>query len=137
MARIGRSDSASGWNARCRTLTVDSENRVPHLAFQPDALSDLPILAMDDVETAYYLRLCALDKAGVMAEITRILADNAISIEALIQKEPPEGETQVPVILLTHTVREQQMNAAIEKIESLDSVTGKVTRIRMEHLGSD
>jgi homoserine dehydrogenase len=120
-----------------RTLTVDSENRVPHLAFQPDALSDLPILAMDDVETAYYLRLCAIDKAGVMAEITRILADNAISIEALMQKEPLEGEKQVPVILLTHTVREQQMNAAIGKIESLDSVTGKVTRIRMEHLGSD
>ncbi|VAW75489.1 Homoserine dehydrogenase, partial [hydrothermal vent metagenome] len=117
-----------------RTLTVDSENRVPHLAFQPDALSDLPILSMDDVETAYYLRLCVLDKAGVMADITHILADNSISIEALIQKEPFEDEQQVPVILLTHRVREQQMNAAIAKIESLDSVAGKVTRIRMEQL---
>ena len=119
-----------------RTLTADPENRVPHLAFQPDALSDLPILTMDEVETAYYLRLCALDRPGVMADITRILGDRAISIEALIQKEPPEGTTQVPVILLTHAVREQQMNEAIQEIESLTSVQGSVTRIRMEHLSS-
>ena len=119
-----------------RTLTVDPENRVPHLAFQPDALSDLPILPMDEVITAYYLRLCALDRPGVMADITRILGDGNISIEALIQKEPPEGQTQVPVILLTREVREQQMNEAILQIEALDSVQGKVTRIRMEHLSS-
>ena len=119
-----------------RTLTVDPENRVPHLAFQPDALSDLPILPMDEVKTAYYLRLCALDRPGVMADITRILGDGSISIEALIQKEPPEGQTQVPVILLTREVREQQMNEAILQIEALDSVQGKVTRIRMEHLSS-
>jgi homoserine dehydrogenase len=119
-----------------RTLTVDPGNRVPHLAFQPDALSDLPILSMDEVETAYYLRLCALDQPGVMADITRILGDRAISIEALIQKEPPEGQTQVPIILLTREVREQQMNEAIQEIEMLDSVQGKVTRIRMEHLSS-
>jgi len=120
-----------------RTLTVDPENRVPHLAFQSDALSDLPILSMDDVKTAYYLRLCALDRPGVMADITRILGDRAISIEALIQKEPPEEQSQVPVILLTHEVREQQMNEAIQQIELLDSVQGKVTRIRMEHLSSN
>ena len=120
-----------------RTLTVDPENRVPHLAFQPDALSDLPILPMDEVKTAYYLRLCALDRPGVMADITRILGDGSISIEALIQKEPPEGQTQVPVILLTREVREQQMNEAILQIEALDSVQGKVTRIRMEHLSSN
>jgi homoserine dehydrogenase len=119
-----------------RTLTVDPENRVPHLAFQPDALSDLPILPMDEVKTAYYLRLCALDRPGVMADITRILGDGNISIEALIQKEPLEGQTQVPVILLTREVREQQMNEAIVQIEALDSVQGKVTRIRMEHLSS-
>jgi homoserine dehydrogenase len=119
-----------------RTLTVDPENRVPHLAFQPDALSDLPILPMDEVKTAYYLRLCALDRPGVMADITRILGDGSISIEALIQKEPLEGQTQVPVILLTREVREQQMNEAIVQIEALDSVQGKVTRIRMEHLSS-
>ena len=120
-----------------RTLTVDPENRVPHLAFQPDALSDLPILPMDEVKTAYYLRLCALDRPGVMADITRILGDGSISIEALIQKEPLEGQTQVPVILLTREVREQQMNEAILQIEALDSVQGKVTRIRMEHLSSN
>ncbi|MEN8801920.1 MAG: homoserine dehydrogenase [Thiogranum sp.] len=120
-----------------RTLTVDPENRVPHLAFQPAALTDLPILSMDDVKTAYYLRLCALDRPGVMADITRLLGDRAISIEALIQKEPPEGQSQVPVILLTREVREQQMNEAIQQIELLDSVQGKVTRIRMEHLSSN
>jgi homoserine dehydrogenase len=120
-----------------RTMTVDPENRVPHLAFQPDALSDLPILSMDDVETAYYLRLCASDQPGVMADITRILGDSGISIEAVIQKEPPEGEQHVAVIMLTRRVREQQMNAAIQQIESLASVQGTITRIRMEHLGSD
>ena len=119
-----------------RTLTADPENRVPHLAFQPDALSDLPILDMDDVETGYYLRLCASDKPGVMADIARILGDGGISIEAIIQKEPQEGEQTVPVILLTRTVREQQMNAAIRGIESLDSIEGRITRIRLEHLGS-
>ncbi len=119
-----------------RTLTVDPENRVPHLAFQPDALSDIPVLSMDDVETAYYLRLCARDQPGVMADITRILGDAGISIEAILQKEPAEGETRVPVILLTRTVREQQMNAAIKAIEALDTIEGTVTRIRMEHLDS-
>jgi homoserine dehydrogenase len=118
-----------------RTLTADPGNRVPHLAFQPDALSDLPILSMDDVETGYYLRLCAKDRPGVMADIARILGDGGISIEAIIQKEPQEGEQTVPVILLTRTVREQQMNAAIRSIEALETIEGRVTRIRMEHLG--
>ncbi len=119
-----------------RTLTVDPENRVPHLAFQPDALSDAAILAMDDVETAYYLRLCARDRPGVMADIARKLGDAGISIEAIIQKEPQEGQQSVPVILLTRAVRERQMNGAIEQIEALDSIEGRVTRIRMEHLSS-
>ena len=119
-----------------RTLTVDPENRVPHLAFQPDSLSDAAILAMDDVETAYYLRLCAKDKPGVMADIARKLGDAGISIEAIIQKEPQEGQQTVPVILLTRAVREQQMNGAIGQIEALDSIEGRVTRIRMEHLSS-
>ncbi len=120
-----------------RVLTADPENRVPHLAFQPDALSDLPILSMDEVETAYYLRLCAVDRPGVLAEVTRILGDGGISIEAVIQKEPAEGEEKVAVILLTRRVREQQMNAAIAQIEALDSIDGEVTRIRVEHLASD
>lgn len=120
-----------------RTLTVDPENRVPHLAFQPDSLSDIPILSMDEVETAYYLRLCVADQPGVMAELTRILGDHGISIEALLQKEPSETGQQVPVILLTREIREKHMNKAIQQIESLDSVEGQVTRIRLEHLRSN
>ena len=120
-----------------RTLTVDPENRVPHLAFQPDSLSDIPILSMDEVETAYYLRLCVADRPGVMAELTRILGDHGISIEALLQKEPSETGQQVPVILLTREIREKHMNKAIQQIESLDSVEGQVTRIRLEHLRSN
>jgi len=120
-----------------RTLTADPENRVPHLAFQPDALSDLPILPMEDVETAYYLRLCAADRPGALADVTRILGVSGISIEAVIQKEPPEGEENVAVILLTRRVREKQMNAAIAEIEALEAIGGEVTRIRVEHLGSE
>ncbi|HHJ12870.1 MAG TPA: homoserine dehydrogenase [Gammaproteobacteria bacterium] len=119
-----------------RTLTADPENRVPHLAFQPGELRDIPVLAMDEVETAYYLRLCAADRPGVLAEVTRILGDRGISIEAVIQREPPEGQEQVKVILLTREVRERQMNQAIAAIEALDSIQGAVTRIRVEHLGS-
>jgi homoserine dehydrogenase len=119
-----------------RTLTADPENRVPHLAFQPDALSDLSILPMEDVETAYYLRLCAKDQPGVMADVTRILGDAGISIEAIIQKEPAEGQTLVPVILLTRVVREGQMNSAIRQIEALETIQDSVTRIRLEHLAS-
>ena len=118
-----------------RTLTADPENRVPHLAFQPDQLSDLPVLEMEAVETAYYLRIQAQDRPGVMADISRILGDEGISIEALIQKEPAEGAATVPVILLTHRVREAAMNRAIEAIENLDTVTAPVTRIRVETLG--
>jgi homoserine dehydrogenase len=117
-----------------RTLTSDPENRVPHLAFQPDALSDMPILPIDDVETAYYLRLKALDKPGVLAEITRILGDRGISIEAFVQKEPVEGMLDADIILLTQRVTERNMNAAIAEIESLDVVNGMVTRIRVEAL---
>ncbi len=118
-----------------RVLTADPENRVPHLAFQPDQLSDLPVLSMDDVQTAYYLRLQAEDKPGVMADVSRILAEQGISIEALLQKEPGEGETSVPVILLTHSVSEAKMNQAIAQIEALDTIHSPVMRIRMETLG--
>jgi homoserine dehydrogenase len=117
-----------------RALTTDLNNRVPHLAFQPDELSDFPILPMDQVETAYYLRMQVLDQPGVMARIAGILGEEGISIEAIQQKEPLEGETQVPLIMLTHRVLEGRMNQAIARIESLDSVTGAVVRIRMETL---
>lgn len=117
-----------------RVLTSDPENRVPHLAFQPDSLSDLPILKMEDVETAYYLRMQVKDEPGVLANVTRILGDKGISIEAIIQKEPQGGSAEASVIMLTHTVLEKQMNEAIQQIESLDTISGEVTRIRMESL---
>jgi len=120
-----------------RVLTSDPENRVPHLAFQADALSDLPILEMDQVETAYYLRMLAEDRPGVLAEVTRILGDAGISIEAIIQKEPRPGTDKVDIILLTHRVREASMNDAIAAIENLAAIHDKVVRIRMETLGAD
>ncbi|GAB4120902.1 MAG: homoserine dehydrogenase [Sideroxydans sp.] len=118
-----------------RMATADPENRVPHLAFQPNAMADLKILPMDEVQTSYYLRLRVQDKPGVLADITRILADEQISIDAVIQKEPNEGEDQTDLIMLTHQTREKRINAAIKKIEALGVVAGKVTRLRLEELG--
>ena len=118
-----------------RAMTSDPENRVPHLAFQANAIADIPVLPADRIKTAYYLRLTAEDKPGVLADVTRILASHNISIEALIQKEPPKGETSVPIIMLTQLTLEQEMNAAIAAIEALDTVSGKVARIRLETLG--
>ncbi|WP_416244225.1 homoserine dehydrogenase [Azospira sp. APE16] len=117
-----------------RLHTSDPEHRVPHLAFQPDAVVDLPILPLAEVQTAYYLRLRVEDKPGVLADITRILADQSISIDAMIQKEPGEGEVQTDIILLTHQTREKNVDAAIAKIEALAAVQGKVTRLRLEEL---
>ena len=117
-----------------RTLTSDPQNRVPHLAFQPGSISDIPILAMEEVYTAYYLRMQVADKPGVMADVTRIIGDAGISIEAILQKEPAPDADKASIILLTHVVQERQMNAAIAKIEALDSIFGAVTRIRLEHL---
>ncbi len=118
-----------------RALTSDPENRVPHLAFQANAIVDIPVLSADSFKTAYYLRLHAEDKSGVLADVTRILADHDISIEAITQKEPPKGETVVPIIMLTQITQEQRLNAAIAKIEALATVSGKVNRIRLETLG--
>ncbi|WP_295587855.1 homoserine dehydrogenase [uncultured Lamprocystis sp.] len=117
-----------------RALTTDPNNRVPHLAFHPDELADTPILTMEQVETAYYLRLTALDEPGVMARIASILGEQGISIEAIQQKAPGEGETHVPLVMLTQRVREGQMNQAITRIEALASVQGSVMRIRVETL---
>jgi homoserine dehydrogenase len=116
-----------------RALTTDPGNRVPHLAFQPDELSDLPVLGMDKVETAFYLRLTVEDKAGVLARVTGILGDSGISIEAVKQKEPNEGEMEVPLVLLTHRVLEGDMNRALAAIEAMDTVKS-VSRIRVEYL---
>jgi homoserine dehydrogenase len=118
-----------------RMHTVDPRHRVPHLAFQPDLLSSLPILPMAEVETSYYLRMRVDDKPGVLADVARILADLSISIDAMVQKEPAAGESQAEIVMLTHLTREKHINAAIQRIEGLPVVSGKVTRIRLEELG--
>ena len=117
-----------------RMHTADPEHRVPHLAFQADRLSDTPILPMPDVETSYYFRMRVLDRPGVLADITRILADLSISIEAMLQREPPEGEEQADIIMLTHRTREKNVNSAIARIEALPVVAAKIMRIRIESL---
>ncbi|MDR1368187.1 MAG: homoserine dehydrogenase [Candidatus Accumulibacter sp.] len=117
-----------------RMLTSSPEHRVPHLAFQPDAMLDLPILPISEVVTSYYLRLRVEDKPGVLADITRILAGQLISINAMIQREPDEGEDQTDIILLTHETREKNIDAAISKIESLPAVKSELIRLRLEEL---
>ncbi len=117
-----------------RLESVNPEHRVPHLAFQPDALANTPILPMSEVTTSYYLRMQVKDQPGVLADITRILADLKISIDAFLQKEPMEGETLVDIIILTHLTQEKNMDAAIGKVENLSTVMGKVTKIRLEEL---
>ena len=113
---------------------AEPEERVPYLAFQPDAISDVSILPMGDVETSYYLRVRALDRPGVLADVTRICADLDISIDAIFQKEAGEGEEQVDVVILTHTALEKKVNAAIARIEALPTIPAPVVRIRLEEL---
>ena len=107
---------------------------MPYLAFQPDQIANLPILPIGDVASAYYLRMRASDKPGVLAEVTRILGDRNISIDAMMQKEPAENEAEADIIILTHVTVEHNMNQAIAAIEALPATVGKVTRIRMEEL---
>ncbi|MDR0529843.1 MAG: homoserine dehydrogenase [Zoogloeaceae bacterium] len=117
-----------------RAAATDPDNRVPHLAFQPDRLHDVPVLPIDQAETAGYLRLRVADRPGALADVTRILADCAISIDALLQREPEEGEGAADIILLTHVCRERQTLDAIARMEALPAVYGKVTRLRLENL---
>jgi homoserine dehydrogenase len=117
-----------------RLITADPEHRVPHLAFQPDQLSAAPILGMKDVETSYYLRMHVQDKPGVLADVTRILADCRISIDAMVQKEPGKGAKRVDIVMLTHQALERNVDQAIGRIEKLRTVLGAVTRIRLEEL---
>jgi homoserine dehydrogenase len=117
-----------------RLATADPEHRVPHLAFQPNAMADTPILPMSEITTSYYLRMHVADQPGVLADVTRILADSTISIDAMLQKEPAEGETQTDIIMLTHQTQEKNVEAAIVKIEALSTVVGQVTKIRLEEL---
>ncbi|MDA1118274.1 MAG: homoserine dehydrogenase [Proteobacteria bacterium] len=117
-----------------RLITADPGHRVPHLAFQPDQLSATPILPIGEVQTSYYLRMRVLDKPGVLARITRILADLRISIDAMVQKEPPAGEKRVDIVMLTHLALEKNVDAAMRRIEQLPTVLGRITRIRIEAL---
>lgn len=117
-----------------RLATADPEHRVPHLAFQPNAMANIAILPMSEITTSYYLRLHVADQPGVLADLTRILADRGISIDAMLQKEPAEGETHTDIIMLTHQTQEKNVTAAIEKMQALDSVQGQVTKIRLENL---
>jgi len=117
-----------------RLATADQEHRVPHLAFQPDAMTNIPVLPMSEITTSYYLRMHVKDQPGVLADVARILADATISIDAMIQKEPEEGESRTDIIMLTHQTQEKNMMAAIEKINELPTILGDVTKIRLEEL---
>ena len=117
-----------------RTFTADPEHRVPYLGFGADFVTAQPILPITEVETAYYLRMSALDKPGVLSKVATILSDYGISIEAMIQKEAQEGESSVPLILLTNRVQEKRLGDAINRIEALDSISAPVVRIRVEAL---
>ncbi len=117
-----------------RALTTDPENRVPHLAFQPGAISDLPVLNIEQVVTAYYLRLNVVNRPGVLAEITRILGDLNISIEAILQKGSGVAEDVLPIIILTQRTVEAGMNKALRQLENLQTTVGSVTRIRLEQI---
>ena len=117
-----------------RLATADPEYRVPHLAFQPNQMTDVAIWPMSEITTSYYLRVYVKNRLGVMADLTRILADARISIDAVLQKEPAEGATRLDIIMLTHQTREKNIDEAIIKIEALDTVVGNVTRIRLESL---
>ncbi len=117
-----------------RLATVDPSGRVPHLAFQPNQMSDVAIMPMAEITTSYYLRVHVQDQLGVMADLTRILADGNISIDAVLQKEPG-NQTDIDIIMLTHQTQEKSIDAAIARIEAMPAVIGKVTRIRLESLG--
>jgi homoserine dehydrogenase len=120
-----------------RALTTDPENRVPHLAFQADALDDTAILPIEEVSSAWFLRLQALDQPNVLANVTRLLGENNISIEAIVQKVPHQHGATVPIVILTHHVVEKSMNLALEGISKLAEIEPEITRIRVEYLDSD
>jgi homoserine dehydrogenase len=117
-----------------RLHTADPEHRVPHLAFRADALADTPILPIDQVQTAFYLRLRVADEAGVLSSITTILADNDISIDAVLQRESADGEKQTDLIILTHDTIEGRMRAALAKMQALRTVLAPIVSLRKEEL---
>ncbi len=113
---------------------ADASQRVPYLGFQTDAVNDLPILPISEIHSAYYLRLRASDKPGVLAGVTKILADKNISIDAMLQKEPDDNETEADIVILTHITQEKNMDAAIAAIEALPAIVGKLIKLRVENL---
>jgi len=117
-----------------RAMDSAVENRVAMLGFQPDELQDIPVVSADEFETSYYVRMLADDRPGVLADVTRIFADNEISIEAVIQKEPAEGQVRACLIMMTSLIMEKNMSKALAQIEALDSIEGDVVKIRLEHL---
>jgi homoserine dehydrogenase len=117
-----------------RLQTADPEQRVPHLAFQPGSVVNTSVMPIGEITTSYYLRLRVADVTGVLADITRILADSGISIDAMLQREADDGENQTDLIMLTHETKEKHILTAINKIESLNTVEGSVTKIRLENL---
>ncbi len=118
-----------------RLATADPEHRVPHLAFQPNAMADTPIMPMAEITTSYYLRMHVADQPGVLADVALILADSSISIDAMLQKKLAIGETRTDIIILTQQIQEKNIEAAIAKIEALATVVGAVIKIRLEELG--
>src|ERR1035437_4499830 len=118
-----------------RLMRAEPEERVPHLAFQADALSDVPILAMADVETSYYLRVRVKDQVGVLADLARALADAGISIDSMLQQGAGDDENETDIVILTHQTRERNFDAAIARVVELPSVSGDYTRIRREEIG--
>ncbi|MDY0745915.1 homoserine dehydrogenase [Paucibacter sp. R3-3] len=117
-----------------RLATADPDHRVPHLAFQPDAISSTPILPMAEVHTSFYLRLRVADRAGVLSKVTTLLAENDISIDAMLQREAAEGESQTDLVILTHETTEGRMNTALVQMQALDTVLAPIVRIRKEEL---
>ncbi|MES2547780.1 MAG: homoserine dehydrogenase [Pseudomonadota bacterium] len=117
-----------------RLSDASAAQRVPYLGFQAGQLNDLPILPISEINSAYYLRLRASDKPGVLAGVTKILADRNISIDAMLQKEPDDNETEADIVILTHVTKEKNMDAGIAEIEALPAIVGKLIKIRMEEL---
>ena len=118
-----------------RLADASAAQRVPYLGFQAGQLNDLPVLPIAAIHSAYYLRLRASDKPGVLAGVTKILADRNISIDAMLQKEPADNETEADIVILTHLTQEKNMDAGIAEIEALPAIVGKLVKIRMEELG--
>lgn len=117
-----------------RLSSATAEQRVPYLGFQAGQLNDLPILPISEINSAYYLRLRASDKPGVLADVTKILADLDISIDAMLQKEPADNETEADIVILTHVTQEKNMDSGITEIEALPAIVGHIVKIRMEQL---